>query len=101
MDSSYDNANQLPIAYLATTFQADNVSTVLLSQTITMLQATSTPSVTWWDTTNTGVTMTTAQLIGLGAAIFARGQTLFAHKQTQKAAIRAATTVAQVQAVIW
>jgi len=45
--------------------------------------------------------MTFAQLQGLAASILGRGQPLFIHKQTQKAAIRAASTVAQVQAVTW
>lgn len=101
MDSSYNSANQTPIAYNGTTFQADNGSTVLMSQTIQMMTSNNVASVTWWDINNVGQTLTLAQLVGLGAAIFARGQTLFAHKQTQKAAIRAATTVAQVQAIVW
>ena len=101
MDSSYDSANQLPIAYIGTTFQADNYSVNLMNQTIQIMTTTSTPSLTWWDANNTGVAMTLAQLVALGASIFTRGQTLFTHKQTQKAAIRAATTVADVEAVVW
>lgn len=101
MDAAFDSANQLPITYLNTTFQADDYSAGLLAKTITLLGATGTTSVTWWDSTNTGVSMTLAQLVGLGASIFARGQGLFARKQVQKAAIRAATTIQQVETISW
>ena len=101
IDNAYATANQSPITYLGTTFQADDASTVLMTQTLTIMQATGTPSVTWWDVNNVGVTLTTAQLVELGASIFARGQGYFVNKQTKKAAIRAATTVDAVQAITW
>jgi len=101
MDAAYQSANTQPIAYLNTSFQADDASTALLAQTITIATATNTQSVTWWDINNVAVPMTLAQLITLGATIFARGQGYFAHKQAQKAAICAAQDVATVQAVAW
>lgn len=101
MDSSYTSANTQPISYMNTTFQADDYSVNLLNQTIQIMTSTSTPNLTWWDSNNNGVAMTLAQLVGLGAEIFSRGQTLFTHKQTQKSAIRAATTNAAVEAITW
>jgi len=45
--------------------------------------------------------MTFSQLQGLASAIFLRTQPLFVHKQTQKAAIFRASSIAAVQAINW
>jgi hypothetical protein len=101
IDEAYQRANTQPIAYMGTTFQADDASTTLMVKTITIMQNTGTLGCTWWDASNTGIDMTLAQLVGLGATIFARGQIYFAHKQTQKAAIRAAADIATIGGIIW
>jgi len=101
IESAYQEANSQPIAYMGTTFQADDSSTTLMTKTVTIMQGTGTASCTWWDSANNGVPLTLAQLIGLGAVIFVRGQGYFAHKQSQKGAIRTSSTVAQVQGVTW
>ena len=101
IESAYQEANSQPIAYMGMTFQADDSSTTLMTKTVTIMQGTGTASCTWWDSANNGVPLTLAQLIGLGAVIFVRGQGYFAHKQSQKGAIRTSSTVAQVQGVTW
>jgi hypothetical protein len=48
-----------------------------------------------------GVQMTYAQLQGLAAAMLAQRWAAFQNLKTRKNSVRAATTVADVQAVIW
>jgi hypothetical protein len=47
------------------------------------------------------VPMTFVQLQGLAGAMLAQGWAAFQNLQTRKIAVRDATTVAQVQAIIW
>lgn len=107
MDAAFDAAVQAPVAYMGTTFQADKDSRDLMSQAITGLQSilavggTIPAGFAWWDASNTPVPMTLAQLQGLYATGVATFNTLFIHKQAQKAAIRAASTVAAVQSITW
>ena len=102
MDSAYAAANTQPVAYMATTFQADDTSVSLMAKTLAVLSALGgTTGVTWYDANNAGVAMTYAQFAGLGAAIFQRGDGYFTHLQAQKALIRAATNVAAVGAIVW
>ena len=102
MDSSYAAAAvTAPIAYMTTTFQADQASQDLIASVLTAAGGALPAGFAWYDVNNAPVTMTFAQLQGLSASILGRGQPLFIHKQTQKTAIRAATAVAQVQAVTW
>ena len=101
MDSSYVAAVTAPIAYMTTTFQADQASQDLIAAVLTASGGALPTGFAWYDANNAPVVVTFADLQGLAAAILGRGQPLFIHKQTQKAAIRAATTVADVQAVVW
>jgi len=101
MDSRYSSAVTAPIAYMTTTFQADQASQDLIASVLTAAGGALPAGFAWYDVNNAPVTMTFAELQGLAASILGRGQPLFIHKQTQKAAIRAASTVAQVQAVTW
>jgi len=101
MDSSYAEAVTTPISYMGTTFQADQASQDLIASVLTAAGGALPAGFAWYDVNNAPVTMTFAELQGLAASILGRGQPLFIHKQTQKAAIRAASTVAQVQAVTW
>jgi len=88
-------------------FQADLTSQDTLNKAIVSLQGLvanggSLPSnFGWADDVNVVVTMTLLQLQGLAAAILAPAWAAFSHQQTQKAAIRAATTSAQVLAIVW
>jgi len=101
MDSSYASAVTAPIAYITTTFQADQASQDLIASVLTAAGGVLPAGFAWYDVNNAPVTMTFTELQGLAASILGRGQPLFIHKQTQKAAIRAASTVAQVQAIVW
>jgi hypothetical protein len=102
MESSYQAANQADIAYMNTTFQADKASTDLMTSALSILSASlGSNGVGWYDKNNNDVAMTNPQFAGLCASIFARGNSLFVHKQTQKALIRAASNVASVQAITW
>ena len=101
MDSSYASAVTAPIAYMTTTFQADQASQDLIASVLTAAGGALPEGFAWYDVNNAPVTMTFADLQGLAASILGRGQPLFIHKQTQKAAIRAATTVVAVQAIVW
>ena len=95
--AAYNTAIQLPVAYMATTFQADTGSQGMLTK---CLVAGSVPAGFYWlDASNAQVTMTFAQLQGLAGAMLVQGQAAFAHLQTQKSAVKAATTIAEVQAV--
>lgn len=107
MDSSYLSAMQQPVAYMGTTFQADKASQSLMNDAITALQAivatggTVPANFAWYDINNSAVPMTLLQLQGLFATGSANVNSLFVHKMTQKAAIRAATTVSAVQAIVF
>ena len=101
MDSAYATAVAAPIGYLGTTFQADQASQVLIAGVLTACGGALPSGFTWYDINNVAVPVTFAQLQGFAAAILLRGQPLFVHCQSLKATIRAATTVAAVQAVVW
>jgi hypothetical protein len=99
LDQAYNAAIQLPVAYMATSFQADSASQDVLTKS---LAPGSVPTgFAWLDANNVAVPMTFAQLQGLAAAMLARGWAAFQNLQTRKIAVRDATTVAQVQAIIW
>jgi hypothetical protein len=107
IESAYQVAIQQPVAYMNATFQADKDSQDLMNHAITGLQAIvatggAVPTnFAWYDVNNQPVTMTLLQLQGLFATGVANINTLFVHKQTQKAAIRAATTVSAVTEIVW
>jgi len=73
----------------------------LIAKTLVALGGATPVDLGWWDINNVRVLMTNAQLQGLGQSIFARNQPLYINKQTKKAAIRAALTVAAVGAIVW
>ncbi len=66
------------------------------------LQAGATPTNYFWlSSDNTQVPFTYNDLKGLAAAMFSQGAPAFAHLQEQKTAVRAATTVLSIQAIVW
>lgn len=101
MDATYAAAETADIAYMGTTFQADDASQTLITKVLSALGGASPAAFAWADKYNVAVSMTNAQLQGLSGAILMRDQPLFWHCQAQKATIRAALTVADVQAVVW
>lgn len=99
IEAAYQSANQAPIQYQGWIFQADADSVALMAQVASALP--SGASITWYDSANIGITLSDVQFAELRGAILMRGQPLFSKKQTLKAAIRVATTIAQVEAVVW
>lgn len=100
MDTSYASAVYAPIAYMGTTFKADQSSQSLIAAVLTACGGSLPTGFTWYDINNVAVQVTFAQLQGLAGSILMRGQPLFIHCQTQKTAIRSATDVPTVQGVV-
>ena len=99
IEAAYTVANEAPITYAGHTFQTDVGSIALMAQIASALPAGA--SISWWDSLNVEVLLTDAQFAELRGAILLRGQPLFAKRQTLKASIRAAITVAGVEAIVW
>jgi hypothetical protein len=99
LTAAYTAAIQLPVAYMSTTFQTDTASQDVLTK---CLVAGSVPAGFYWlDATNAQVAMTFTELQGLAGTILAQGQVAFDKLQTKKTAVRDATTVADIEAVVW
>ena len=102
LETAYNNANELDIAYMSTTFQADKKSQDLI---VKVLSAGSVPSGFFWiDKANNKVAMTYAQLQGLSGAILTRNQTNFIKFQGLKAKVKLTTTTttqAELDAIVW
>jgi hypothetical protein len=108
MYAAYQNAITQAVSFttagtVTKTFQADTGSQMVLMQaTQGYMAAGLVPTGFYWVAAdNTQVPFTLADLTGLYAAMLAQGWTAFQNLQTRKAAIRAATTVAAVQAIAW
>ena len=102
IETAYQTAITAPIAYMSTSFQADNASQEILVKVLLGMQvAGATPSgFAWLDANNTLVPMALADLQGLYGAILTRGQVEFTKKVVAKNAINVATTVAAIEAVV-
>ena len=99
LETTYNNANQEDIEYLDTTFQADKYSQNLI---VSVLSAGSVPDEFFWlDTTNNQVTMTYEDLQGLSSVILARSQINFVKYQDLKSQVNAATTIDELDSVVW
>lgn len=99
LEKAYAAVIQMPVAYMAATFQADESSQSILTK---CLVAGSVPAGFYWlDATNAPVPMTFEQLQGLAGVMLAQGQAAFVTLQTRKAAVRAAGTAADVDLVVW
>ena len=96
--NAYDVANELDIDYMSTTFQADKYSQNLV---VSVLSAGSVTSGFFWvDKFNNQVAMTYAELQGLSGVILTRNQINFVEYQTLKSQTNAATTVAELDAIL-
>ena len=99
LETVYNNANELDIAYLNSTFQADKVSQDLI---VSVLSAGSVPTGFFWlDKANNQVAMTYAELQGLSGAILTRNQANFIKFQGLKTQVNAATTQAALDKIVW
>ena len=95
----YENANQLDIDYMSTIFQADKDSQNLI---VSVLSAGSVPDGFFWlDVNNNQVIMTYEDLQGLSGAILARSQINFVKYQDLKAQVSIATTVDELDLIVW
>ena len=101
IETAYQTAITVPIAYMGTTFQADDASQDILVKVLLGMQVVgATPSgFAWMDANNVLVPMALADLQGLYGAVLTRGQVEFTKKVVAKNAINVATTVAEVEAV--
>ena len=99
LKTDYENANELDIAYMKTTFQADKASQDLI---VKVLSAGSVPTGFFWiDKANNQVTMTFTQLQGLSGAILTRNQTNFIKFQGLKAKVALAKTQVDLDLIVW
>jgi hypothetical protein len=106
--AAYQQAIQQPVSYtskggVTKTYQADPGSVANLQNMLLAFSVTQTvPSDFYWVAAdNTQVPFTYADLQGLMQAIGMQAETVFQHLQTLKNKVRAATTVAAVQAITW
>lgn len=106
MDAAYQSAVAQPVTYTTVagvekTYDADQASQNLIIQAFTLYSAVgAVPEGFYWVAVdNTQVPFTLADLKALGVAVGAQVWATFQNLQTKKAAIRTATTVAEVQAV--
>ena len=87
------------------TYQVDPASQTYAQSTLVALSQMPVPATPagfyWVSSDNTHVPFTFADIQGLAQAMFAQGVVAFQNYQAKKAAIRAATTVAEVQAITY
>jgi len=99
LETAYNNANELDIAYMSTTFQADKNSQNLI---VSVLSAGSVPKGFFWiDKVNTQIAMTYSQLQGLSGAILGRNQTNFIKFQDLKVKVNLAKKQADLDLIVW
>lgn len=92
-------ANFANIDYMGYAFRADQASQALLAQ---VLSIGSVPDGMYWrDSSGVPRAMTYANLQGLGAAILARGLAADNSLMIKTAALNAATTAAEIDAITW
>jgi len=108
LTQAYAAAIAQPVSYTSKagtvkTYQADPDSRGKLSDMLLACSgAQATPAGFYWlSVDNTQVPFAFADLQGLAAVMGAQGFTAFAHLQTQKAEVRAATTADSVAAIVW
>ncbi len=104
IESSYQIATyETPIVYMGTSFWADsNSQFMLLGAVWGYSKAGAVPSgFAWWDSTGKAIPMTLVELEGLADAILNMVNTNFGKRKSLVASIAAATTVAEVEAVVW
>ena len=99
LTTAYNNANELDITYMSTTFQADKKSQDLITG---ILAGGAVPSgFTWRDKLNVDVAMTFAEFQGLSQAIVLRGQANWIKCQDLKAQVALAKKQADLDLIVW
>jgi hypothetical protein len=96
---SYNEAIQTDIAYMNTTFNADDATQLLI---VKVLSAGQVPAGFFWqDINNNQIPMIYSQAQGFAGTILTRAQLAFVRLQVLKAQIRAATDINAAQQIIW
>jgi hypothetical protein len=101
LTASYQDAIQVPVSYMGTTFQTDLSSQETLNKVLVALGGTTPGGFYWVDSNNTPVTMNFAQLQGLASTMMAQGWVAFQHLQAKKAAVNTATSKFDVTQITW
>jgi hypothetical protein len=103
LQTAYQAALQVPIAYMGTMFEADASSQIVVAHSMMVyaVERATPPGFYFVDVNNNQVPMTLAQLQGLGSSIAASYWTVFQKWTALKAQVLAATTLSEVQAVVW
>ena len=102
INKGFNNQAYGLVAFKGTTFQADEESRARLLSTLAAWTVTTLPAGFFWtDSSNNPVPMTYAELQNLLATGAGQFFSAFQHLQIQKAAVNNATTIAQIQAVVW
>lgn len=99
LKAAYDAANYANIVHNSKTWKADKESQELLAAVLSVGSVP--PGMYWRDITETQNPMSFSDLQALAGAILARGLTLDSNMDTKKAAAAAATTVEEVDAIVW
>lgn len=91
-----------PIAFLGTTFDADDRAKNNLKDVLTAFSSTTLPTGFFWiDATNAQVPVTFSDVEGLAKAIGDRSWVLFQKFQELKSKTKAASTLEEVEAILW
>ena len=99
LKAAYDAANYADIEHNSKIWRADQATQQLLSS---VLSVGSVPAGMYWrDVTETQNPVAFADLQALAGAILARGLTLGSNLDTKKAAVAAATSVSEIDAINW
>jgi len=102
LQTTYNSANEIDIAYMGTTFQADKQSQDLITA---ILAGGAVPiGFAWRDNTkptNVDVPMTFTEFQGLSQAIVSRGQGNWIKYQGLKGQVPLATTQADLDLIVW
>lgn len=99
LTKSCQTAIQQPVGYMGTTFQADDDSQTVL--TMSLAPGVVPADFAWLDATNNSVPMTLVQLQGLAGVMLDQGWTAFKRLQNRKNAVRVATSIEELNAVVW
>ena len=83
------------------TFDSDAISQNRITGAVTLAQLSSTFTIDWTLATNQVRTLNQSEMLQVGAALGAHVQTQFAKGQSLRVQIDAATTQAEVEAVVW
>jgi Domain of unknown function (DUF4376) len=99
LQTAYETANYADIDHAGKSWKADKDAQQLLAAVLS--PGSVPPGMYWRDITETQNAMTFADLQALARAILDRGLLLDSNLDTKKAAVEAATTIEEVNAITW